>query len=325
MRLFLSTLLVVVVGIPPTARGDEDVSEGETKVDSPLARAFDPPGMDYPAAQTFGTGTSLYVDQTYETTGDLSTFTWVTGHGDNFRLAIGGTLRLWDLHLAIEVPLQYTRLHIDTLSGYDTANQDRDKTALSLGDVITGASYLWGIPGHTIRWQIGAGLRARLPTHTTEFTFTLVNGTPFTFGFPYYLHLAPELVFLATSRFLTVRIDQGVLGMFARDATIDNIRQHIPNLYFWESHYAAIAQPTQWFGFSVELVSCIQLNRVDDGGYTTLHNVRALMIEGGPAMDLGSYRASVVGRLGLSHGAQDFGVITFSGTSAVMGRLSYVF
>ena len=122
-----------------------------------------------------------------------------------------------------------------------------------------------------------------------------------------------------------MRIEQGVLAMLARDASIDGIRQPIPNLYFWESHYAAIAQPSEWFGFSVELVSCIQLNQADDGGYTTLHNVKALMLDGGPAFDFGSFRASVMGRFGLTHGAQDFGVITFSGTRAVMGRLSYVF
>lgn len=334
MRLFLSTFLVSVLGIASTARADEDspegansedVQKGESKVEAPPSRSFDSPGIDYPAAQALGIGTSLYVDETWETTSDLSTFTWVTGHGDNYRTSIGGTLTIGGLHLAAEIPLQYTRLHIDTLQGADTAVQDRDKASWSLGDVIAGTSYLWSIPGDSIRLQIGASLRARLPTHTTEFTFTLATQQQFTFGFPYYLHLAPGFVFLATSGFLTVRIDQGALAMLAKDASIGGIRQPIPNLYFWESHYAAIAQPMEWLGFSVELVSCIQLNQADDGGYTTLHNVRALMLEGGPALDFASYRASVVGRFGLTHGAQDFGVITFSGTRAVMGRLSYVF
>lgn len=325
----------MVLGIASTARADGDAPEGEPKiedagkpnVDSPPNRAFDPPGVDYPAAQPLGIGSSLYVNPTYEATNDLSTFTWVTGHGDNVRVAVGGTLQIWDLRLAVEVPVQYTRLHIDTLQGLPTAEKDRDKATLSLGDVILGASYLWTLPVDAFRLQVGPTLRARLPTHTTQFAFTLTTGYIFTFGFPYYLHLAPGLVILASTKFLTIRIEETLLGMLAvvKDVTFDEILMSIPNLYFWESHYAAIAQPLEWFGFSVELVSCIQLNRVDDGGYTTLHNVKALMLEGGPAFDFGSYRASVAVRLGLTHGAQDFGVITFSGTRAVLGRLSYVF
>jgi hypothetical protein len=334
MRLLPSTILVVVLGITSTTRAADDVPEGDGLVDAPKrdeqiepspARAFDPPGIDYPAPQAFGTGTSLYVDETWETTSDLSTFTWVTGHGNNFRTSLGGTLTIGELRLAAEIPLQYTRLHIDTLQGLPTADQDRDKASWSLGDVITGAGYLWSIPSDTIRLQMGPSLRARLPTHTTEFTFTLANGTPLTFGFPYYLHLAAGLVFLASSGFLTLRIDQGVLAMLAKDANIDGVRQPIPNLYFWESHYSVIAQNTGGWGGSAELVSCIQLNRIDDGGYTTLHNVKALMFEVAATVEFGTYRASMVGRFGLTHGAQDFGVITFSGTKAVMGRLAHVF
>jgi hypothetical protein len=318
----------MVLGIASRTRAAEEAPAGESKVESALARAFDPPGIDYPAAQAFGVGTSLYVDQTNEATDDLSTFSWVTGHGDNFRTAIGGTLAIRGLRVVAEIPLQYTRLHIDTLQGVPTANQDRDKSVLSLGDVVTGASYLWEIPGDTIRLQVGASLRARLPTHTTQFSFTLSSGYVFTFGFPYYLHIAPGIVLVAASKYLTLRIEETLLSMFAvvREVKFDGIPgMLIPDLYFWESHYAAIAQPIEWFGFSVELVSCIQLNRVQDGGYTTLHDVKALMLEGGPAVDVGAFRASVMGRLGLTHGAQDFGVITFSGTRAILGRVSYVF
>jgi hypothetical protein len=327
MRCFLSAILVAFLGIASAGHAAEDEPDSETKGGSSSARAFDPPGIDYPATQALGIGTSLYVDQTYESTSDLSTFTWVTGHGDNFRLSVGGTLQIGELRLAAEVPVQYTRLHIDTLQGMPTADQDRDKATLSLGDVITGAAYLWTLPVDAIRLQVGPTLRARLPTHTTQFAFTLTSGYIFTFGFPYYLHLAPGLVLLASTKFLTIRIEETLLSMLAvvKDVTFDGIPMSIPNLFFWESHYAAIAQPLEWFGFSVELVSCLQLNRVDDSGYTTLHNVKALMLEGGPALDFGSYRASVVGRFGLTHGSQDFGVITFSGTKAVMGRLSYVF
>ena len=336
MRVFLSTILVVVLGIASTARADEDALEGEPKVEdagkanveSRPNRAFDPPGIDYPAAQPLGIGSSLYIDETYETTSDLSTFTWVTGHGDNFRTTIGGTLAIGGLRLAAEVPLQYTRLHIDTLQQQAPPSpQDRDKAALSLGDVITGASYWWTLPVDAIRLQLGPSLRARLPTHTTQFAFTLANDIIFTFGFPYYLHVAPGLVLLASSKFLSIRIEQTLLGMLAmvKDVTFAGVRMSIPDLYFWESHYAVMTQPLEWLGFSAELVSCIQVNRVNDGGYTTLHNVKALMLEGGPAFDFGSFRASVVGRFGLTHGAQDSGVITFSGTRAAMGRLSYVF
>jgi hypothetical protein len=333
MKRLQSRILILVLGLSAPALADEDSPTADQDAEAPPAtpdgssRDFDPPSIDYPAAQALGMGTSLYVNSTYETTNDLSTFSWVTGHGDNLRLALGGNLQLGELHLAAEIPLQYTRLHIDTLQDLPTAGQDRDKASLSLGDAVLGVAYLWDLPIEAFRLKVGASLRARLPTHTTQFTFTLASGYLFTFGFPYYLHLAPGLVALASSKYLTFRVDESLLGMVTLEkvVTFDNISLAIPNLYFWESHYAVIAEPMEWLGLSLGLVSFIQLNRVADSGYTTLHDVKALMLDVELAIDFESYRASVAGRLGLTHGAQDFGVITFSGTSGVMVRLSYVF
>ena len=327
MRPFLSTVLAVLLGIVSTAPSAEGATDVEIKVQDAGSRESDPPGIDYPAAQALGVGTSLYIDHTYESTEDLSTFTWVTGHGSNYRVAAGGNLQLGDLYLTAEIPLQYTRLHIDTLQGAPTIDQDREKASLSLGDIIVGGNLLWDIPVDAFRLRIGAGLRSRLPTHTTQYAFRLASGYIFQFGFPYYLHVSPGIVLVASSKFLTFRVEQALLGMVAivRDVIFDNIRMDIPDLYFWESHYAVIAKPIEWLGLSAELVSCIQLNRVADGGYTTLHNLKALMLDPAITVDFGGYRASLAGRFGLTHGAQDFGVITFSGTRALLLRLSYVF
>lgn len=304
---------------------DEGQDEGNGRGDPPETTIAPLPGIDYPSALPLGAGNTLYVDNTYEESTDLSTFAWVRGHGSNERLALGGTLQVGELRLAAEVPLQYTRLHIDSLQDQPTADQDRDKVSFSLGDVILGAAYLWHVRSEAITFHGGFDIRARLPTHTTKYTFQLASGYGYEFGFPYYLHLAPGLVFALSSRYVSITVNQAVLGMLARDVSLSGIRQTVPNIFFWESHYAVAVIPANWLTLSLELVSCIQLNRVDDAGFTTLHDVKAIDLNPGVTVNFDSYRVALVARLGLTRGSQDFGVITFSGTRAALVRVSYVF
>jgi hypothetical protein len=330
MRRSLSPMLgiVLALGIGSRALAD-DARAGEAAEEAAPTAAMpeivDAPGIDYPAAQSLGVGDSLYIDQTYESSSDLSTLSWVTGHGTNYRLAVGGTLHFGELRLVGEIPVQYTHLHIDTLQGVPTIDRDRDKTAPALGDAVLGAAYLWTLPVEAIDLRIGLGLRTRWPTHTTQFTFMLASGTPYTFGFPYYFHFAPALLVVASASFLTFSMNQGVLGMLVQDVTVDGIRQSIPNLLFWESHYAVAAQPLDWLGLGLELVSCMQLNQVDDAGYTTLHGVRAVALNPSATLTLWGLRASFAGRFGLTQGTRDLGVITFSGERALLARVSYLF
>jgi len=326
-------MLLVVLGISTPAFAEQtdvrDPAEEDSSEESPRdpsgtdMAAF--PGIDYPSLQTLDLGRTLYLDHTYEQSNDLSTFAWVRGHGSNDRVALGGTLRMGGLHLAAELPLQYTRLHIDTLQGQPTAEQDREKVSFSLGDIILGVTYLWQLRSQGTTFHGGFDLRTRLPTHTTKYTFLLASGYGYEFGFPYYLHVAPGLVLALSSRYLSITINQAVLGMLARDVSVSGIQQKVPNIFFWESHYAVAVVPTEWLALSLELVSCIQLNRVDDAGFTTLHNVKALDLNPAVTVSFERYRLALVIRMGLTRGSQDFGAITFSGTHAALVRLSYVF
>jgi hypothetical protein len=326
----------LLLGFAAPVLADEDTPEGDAKPsirptdedDSGVnpQRIFDLPRIDYPALQAKGLPVSLYVDHTYETTSDLSTFWWVHGRGDNYRVAVGGTYQLGALNLYAELPVQYTRLRIDRLMELAPKPEDMDKAAFSLADIITGVTSFWELPIEAMRAYLGLGLRVRWPTHTTRYTFGLVNGDLLEFGFPYYLHVAPAVLLAATSGSFFLTVNQGVLGMLAKDVTLGDIVQRIPNLYFWESHVAAGLAASNWLALSLEVMSCVQLNRVDVEQMTKLNNTKAVFLIPGITLDLGSVRLGLAGRIGMTgRSSRDFGVITFSGAHAFLTRLSYVF
>jgi|GEM_PF-1500209 len=336
MRGLQSRILVLVLGLAAPALADEeDLPAGEPALDAAPANAnptvgpiqpFVPPSVDYPGVIDLGPRLALYVDHTYEYTNDLSTFWWVQGRGDNYRVAFGGVYAFGNLRVHAEVPLQYTRLAIDTLMYQPPVDADRTKAAFSLGDVITDAAYFTDLSIDGFPTHLGFGLRVRWPTHTTKYQFGLIDGSILEFGFPYYLHLAPS-AFLSTSYgpvFLVV--NQGALAMLANDVSLGGVIQRIPNIYFWESHVVAGLAATDWLAFTVEMLSFVQLNRVDVEQMTNLNNTKAVFLNPGVTFDLGNYRVAVAGRLDLAgRSSRDFGVITFSGSRALLIRLSYLF
>jgi hypothetical protein len=336
MRCFWSPILVLVLGAATPAVADDETqlgestpdasNEGESTTVAGFPRSFDAPRIDYPGVQGLALGMSLYVDHTYETTNDLSTFWWVKGRGKNYRVAVGGLFQFGNLRLNAEVPFQYTQLSIDSLMGLQPTDADRSKAAFSLGDVITGAAYLWDLQIEAAKTYLGLGLRIRWPTHTTKYRFGLVDGSILEFGFPYYLHLAPGALLSTTFGPVSLTINEGVLAMLARDVWIGDILQPIPNVYFWESHAAVDVAATDWLDFSVEVLNCVQLNQVTVSNMSNLNGTRATFITPGVTVDVGNYRLILAGRFGLpGRSSRDFGVITFSGSNAFLARLSYMF
>jgi hypothetical protein len=312
---------------PPAGEDSRDESsEGGAATAPASPRDFDAPHIDYPPLQSLATPVSIYVDHTYETTNDLSTLPWVRGRGRNYRVAVGGLYQIGGLRLNAEVPVQYTQLFIDSLMGQQPTDADRSKASISLGDIATGAAYAWNLPIESAKTYLGLGLRARLPTHTTKYHFGLQGGGFLEFGIPYYLHLAPGVLFSTHLGPITLTLNEGVLAMLAKDVRIGGVLQQIPNLYFWESHIAADVAATDWLDFSVEFLSCVQLNHVYVSNMTNLNGTHAFFVNPGITLNFGGYRLAVGGRFGLpGHSARDFGVITFSGSLAVLARLSYVF
>ena len=341
MRWFWSRILLLLLGAAAPALADEDSPATVTRPDAPgetelsgaaaLPRSFDPPRVDYPPLQGLGIGISLYVDHTYETTDDLSTFWWVSGRGSNYRLSVGGMYQYGALRLSAEIPVQYTLLHIDSFNIDPVQPQppidaDRNKAELSLGDIGTSATYFWDFAFEDLKASVGLGLRVRWPTHTTKFSFSLVNNTILEFGFPYYLHVTPNLVLHASYGPVSITVNQGILSMLAKDVDLGGVIQRIPNFYFWESHLAADVAATDWLYLSAELVGCVQLNSVDVYRMTNLNGTKAFFINPGVTFDLGGIRLSLAARFGLpGRSSRDFGVITFSGSNAYMARVSYMF
>jgi hypothetical protein len=327
-----STLFLLVLGLSPPARAYEDSPTPEPAA-APEATAgpiqpFVPPGIDYPGIVDLGPRFSLYVDHTYEYTDDLSTFWWVDGRGSNYRVALGGAYRFGNLQVHAEVPLQYTQLTISSLMGQPPVDADRNKAAFSLGDIITGAAFFWDLlPFDGMPTHVGLGLRVRLPTHTTKYRFGLIDGSTLEFYFPYYLHVAPAALLSTSYGPFFVVVNEGALGMLAKDVNLGGVLQQIPNIYFWESHVAAGLAATDWFAFTVEFESFVQLNRVNVENMTNLNDTRAVFLTLGPTFDIGNYRIAVAGRwdMGYWRSARDFGVITFSGSNAILARLSYLF
>jgi len=259
MRWFWSRSFALLLCFATPALADEESplegispapsSEREPATGPALPRGFAAPHIDYPPLQDWAAGVSLYVDHTYETTNDLSTFWWVQGHGTNDRLSLGGVYQLGNLRLNAEVPMQYTKLSIDLLMGNPPIDADKSKAVFSLGDISTGAAYLWDLQLEYAKTSLGLGLRVRWPTHTTKYAFSLQNGELVEFGFPYYLHLAPGILLSTHLGPLSFTLSEGVLAMLAKDVWIGDILQPIPNIYFWESHVAADVAATDWLDF----------------------------------------------------------------------------
>jgi hypothetical protein len=343
MRRPESIVLVLVLASSATALADEESTPVEAPADPDAvtteravgpAQPLIPPGIDYPGIVDLGPRMSLYIDHTYEYANDLSTFWWVQGRGNNYRVALGGLCAFGNLRMHAEVPVQYTQLAIDTLMGNEPAATDRIKAALSLGDVITDAAYYWDLPSDAKPTHVGLGLRVRWPTHTTRFQFGLMKGGTIEFGFPYYLHLSPAAILSTSYGPVFLVANQGVLAMLAKDIDLGGILAKIPNMYFWESHVAAGLAATEWLAFTLEVLSVVQLNRVEMTNalaqppeeQTRVFTTRAVFFNPGATLDLGRYRLALAARLGLpGNSTRDFGVFTFSGTRAFLARLSYLF
>lgn len=337
MRRPTSSIFVLVLALPASALGYDDAPPAEADVgagqDATTGKRMTgpieplvPPGVDYPGIIDFGPRFSLYLDHTYEYTNDLRTFEWVEGRGNNYRLAAGAFFRRGGLCLHAELPVQYTHLRIDLLQGQEPVASDRDKLVVSLGDINTAAAYFWDLSADVLPTHVGLGLRVRWPTHTTKYRFGLVNGGTVEFGFPYYLHLAPAALLSTSYGPVFLVVNQGILAMLAKDISLDGVVQPIPNLYFHESHVALGLAATDWLAFSVEVASFIQLNQVDVYRMTHLNDTRAVFLNPAVSLDVGRVRLALAGRLGLpGRSSRDFGVITFSGSRALLARVSYLF
>ena len=224
-KLFATVGLLVMLCTTSTAAADDETGPTGAEVNAPDAAEPDdpafvagylyPPPVDGPALRLPAAATRLYLDGGYAESRDLSALPYIAGKAHNVRFALGGAWRWRWLTLEGELPVgNITTLDVTQVPGGVPMPQDMHQTTLSVGDLRLGA-VVAGAP--VAAWgdafMIGFGLRSRLATHSTRFTFHLMNDALAIYSFPYYFHVEPTLIVSAIFDRFTFIMNQGTLTL----------------------------------------------------------------------------------------------------------------
>jgi hypothetical protein len=293
-----------------------------------------PPPVDGPELRLPESPTRLYVDGAYATAGDLSALQLIEGSAKNVRLAVGGTLRWHRFAFDGEVPfVQVTTVDVTAVSGgQPPIPQDAHQTGISFGDVRLGAIWTEHLLGDALVG--GFGLRIRLPTHTTNFTFHVQPAgnpppplLPLEYGFPYYAHIEPAAILGgALGRFIFV-VNEGLEVLWGPNGQIEGQEVVVPTIMFWDSHVAVAYAPVDVVGASVELGTDVQVNDTNDPQFP-ISNIRSAWVAPALQLHFGDYRVDLIARLGLpkvAHGTDAYGVLEFVGTNSYTLRVGRTF
>ena len=204
--------------------------------------------------------------------------------------------------------------------------QDMHQTTLSVGDLRLGA-VIAGAP--IAAWgdafMIGFGLRSRLATHSTRFTFHLLDGSLALYSFPYYFHVEPTVIVSAIFGRFTFVMNQGTLTLIGPDGQVGDQLITVPTIHFWDAHYAIAYAPFRHLGASVELATTFQLNSVGGLDFAKFNDTRAAWVAPALQMYLGAYRIDMIARLGLTRGQEMLGVLAYVGTNSFTLRVTRSF
>ena len=281
------------------------------------------PSVDGPALRLPLTLTGLYVDASVAKSGDLSALPFIAGSGRNIPFVVGGALRWHDFAYTLEVPfVQVTTLNVTAIPGGTPIPQDMHQTAISFGDVRLGINWTQHLSPALIG---GFGLRARVPTHTTQFRFHLVDGSLATYSFPYYFHVDPTAILGGAFGRFTVVVNQGAVVLAGPSGDFAGQYIDVPTIVFWDAHYAVSYAPVDVVGGSVELGTDIQINHVGGTNFQKLNDVRSVWIAPALQFHAGAFRIDAIARIGLTRGADLFGVLEYAGTSSYTLRVSRTF
>jgi hypothetical protein len=301
----------------------DDVPEDEA--DEAVLETYFPAPVDGPALRPPLPPVRLYVDTTLAVSDDLSALPYIAGSGRNVRLAAGGAWRWRRFTFAGEIPFtQITTLTVTAIPGGVPIPQDMHQTAVSFGDVRLGADWtdrLW--PEHSL-WG-GFGLRGRLATHTTRFQFHLIDGSLASYSFPYYFHIEPTAILGGVVGRLSWVVNQGAVVLMGPDGRFGDIYFHEPTLAFWDAHYAVSYAPLEVLAGSFEVATDVQLNHVSGLDFQKINNVRSVWIAPALQLHVAEYRVDLIARLGLTRGADLFGVLEYAGASSYTVRVSRTF
>lgn len=311
------------------AAPDADAPRAGPVAQSPADWSRDAPAaVDSPQLRNVEPHTRLYLDGTFAQSPDLSALPYVQGSGRNIRFALGGSLKLRRFQLDTELPAsQITTLDLTQIPGGAPIPQDQHQTALSIGDLRLGAQWTTPFQAETLRGAVGFGFRLRVPTHTTRFQFHFgPNGDMLgVYSFPYYFHLEPTVLFGEAWGPVSLVVNQGAILLTGPDGNFQEVHIVVPNIYFWDAHYALALRLIEGLVASVELDTVYQLNHVSGADFSKLNDIRAVTVSPGLQVHLGAYRVDAVARFGLTHGEELFGVIGYAGSRSYTLRVTRFF
>ena len=288
---------------------------------------YDPPSVEAPRLRNAEPRTVVYVDAAYGRTNDLSALPDIAGKAHGFRVAAGGSLKLGRFQLDAELPAgQLTTLNlVDPNPVFQIDPGDKNQTALSLGDSRLGAQWTDVFAPDSLALVAGFGLSLRLPTHTTEYTFHLVDGSPGLYVLPYYFHIQPTLILGEALGPVSLVMNQSLLMLIGPNGKVADVPVITPTIYFWDAQVGVSARLTDGFGLSCALNTTFQLNQLDMVMFPNLNKVRSAYVVPGAQLHVGAYRIDLIGRIGVTRGAEQLGVLTFQGTDSVTVRVTRIF
>lgn len=288
---------------------------------------YDPPSVEAPRLRNAQPRTTVYLDLAYGRSNDLSALPDIAGTAHGFRMAAGGTLKLGRFQLDLELPTgQVTTLDlVNPNPVFEIDPGDKHQTEISLGDSRMGAQWTDVLAPDTVGLVAGLGLGVRIPTHTTRYTFHLVDGSPGLYVLPYYFHIQPTLILGEALGPVSLLMNQSVLMLIGPNGQVADVPVITPTLYFWDAQYGISARATDGFGLSCVLNTTFQINKLDEVIFPNLNRVRSVYLVPGAQLHVGAYRIDLIGRIGLTRGAEQLGVLTFQGTDSVTVRVTRIF
>jgi len=319
--------LVLVAAAPRTGRAQAhpifapDIADGDVLVD--------PPRQDGPALRSPLIRTQVYTDYSLVQSTDIGSLKVVDGTATNHRFALGGRAKLHDFELELEVPFfQLTKAAFEKKD--PLINQAQDKTAYSFGDVRVGVGWMFEIPFQPPKMLVGAGVRGRIPTHTTKFNFNTAVG-PVEYKFPPIVEIDPALMFATAFGPISFQTNQGAMVMLGQNVDLGVVRQEYPTLIFYDAHFTGGFALVGKGAATLDLGVTWQLNTVTDppppavGLADTLNDIHAVTLAPGVQWYFGATKLDVAARFGLTDGAKTLGVLTFAGDRSFLVRVTRAF
>jgi hypothetical protein len=306
---------------------DEAESGGRAPADVTAAddepSHYYPPPVDGPALRLPESPRRFYLDGAYAMSDDLTALPYIAGKGRNYRLAAGIMWRWGRFALDAQLPFHLTTLEVTSVLNQPPLPEDAKQTKPSVGDLALGAVWTERLAGEAL--IAGLGVRGRMATHSTRFSFHLNDGSIAQFLIPYYFHIEPTVVLGGAIGRFTYVMNQGAIVLLGPDADFDTEHITVPSIYLYDAHYAVGYAPWSFLGASVELATMIQLNHIAGTDFEKFNDIRAVWIAPGLQAHLGGYRIDGIARIGMSRGQELYGVLEYVGTHSFTLRVSRYF